>query len=244
MSISVKDELGEGGQVKLDKAILIYGTGGNAIATIHDVFRSHGKAQIQPGRGVSLANLQDLVIALTTDKKSAYLPDNVLSCNFTRLVWWTPSCVRPIWFSTQDKKFNKQMNGAKVTHPAMLFCVTGGSFRVFALACDTRPTPETPVYQAPYYNIYASGRMCVGNAAVPKMLMPSNIAKFESAFFGSAFTHNALGAKLCNHIQGHNGFWLHLKGRGKHPRRKTVPVKWLAKMPLTVGKVIEDDFKE
>lgn len=244
MSITVKDELGEGGQVKLDKAILIYGEGAKAIATIHDVERSHGKAQIQPGRGVSLGNLQDLVIALTTDKKSAYLPDRVLSCNFTKLVWWTPSAVRPIWFDTADRKFNKSMNGAKVTHPALLFCVTGSGFAVFALACESRPLPNTPIFRAPYYNVYESGRMCTGNAAVPKLLMPSNIDKFEEAFFKSAFTHNAVGNRLVQHPGGHNAFWTELRARGKHPRRKLVKAKYLTKLNVTVEKLIEEPLND
>lgn len=239
MSIGVKDELGEGGQVTLDKAILIYGEGAKAIATIHDVTRHRGRAVIQPGRGVSLANLQDLVIALTTDKHSAYLPDRVLSCNFTRLVWWLPSCVRPIWFSTHDGKWNKQMNGAKVTHPALLFSVSQFGLKVFALATDKRPTEDTPVYRAPYYNIYDGGRMCTGSAAVPKLLMPSNMDKFEQAFFNSSFTHSAVGNKVTNHPGGHNTFWKELRAKGKNPRRKRINPRSLVKMNYTVGDIIK-----
>lgn len=240
MSFQVQDETGEGGTIALDKAILLYGDGSKAVATIHDVRRDKGKATIMPGRGISLANLQDLVIALTTEKKSSYLPDNVLACSFTKLVWWTPSCVRPIWFKTNDRKFTRSMNGAKVTHPAMLFCVSPDGVQAWALSEDKRPKPDTQLYRAPYYNVWETGKMCTGNAAVPKLLMPSTIPKFEAAFFNSAFTHtNIAGNKLTRHPGGHNGFWTALRGRGKHPRRKRISPKWLFPIGITLQKVID-----
>ena len=237
--LKVIDDTGEGGQVTLDKAILLYGDGNKSVATIHEVSRTGKGAVILPGRGISLANLQDLVISLTTDKKSQFLPDNVLACSFTRLVWWKPSCVRPIWFDTGDRKFTKRMSGAKVTHPALLFRVTPHGFAAWALATDKRPNESTTVYRAPYYNVYDNGNMCAGNAAVPRLLMPSNTAKFEDAFFNSAFTHtNIAGNQLCAYPGGHNAFWMAMKGQGQNPRRKLIKTKWLVPFGENVGNII------
>jgi PRTRC genetic system protein B len=103
---------------------------------------------------------------------------------------------------------------------------------VFAFKGGRRPTEETELFHAPYPNVYESGSLCTGNAAVPSS-NEANPEPWIRMFFESRFTHY------------HNG--LHVKYRGGNDAFfkawweggwKTFPEKHLRPFGKTLGELI------
>lgn len=114
-----------------------------------------------------------------------------------------------------------------------LFFVKGDGFKVFALADEGRPTPKTQLYQAPYFNVWADHKVCLGGSKMPKANHPSLTRECERGFFQSAFTHsNIEGTNLTAHKDGHLGLWQEMV------KAKKFPAKYLKPLNLTVSDVI------
>jgi PRTRC genetic system protein B len=227
------DSIGEtGGTINLYKAILLYGDKQRTVATIHDIAQHGAKPVIMAGYPASMEALQSLVVSLTAGKKSSYLTPNILAASFTSIVWWVPSAVRPIWFNVgergegeEEKKKRAQfrlLNGKDVTHPNLVFMLRSDGLYVFAIAKDRRPTPETRLYQAPYYNVDNDGHVCQGTAQRGKLLTPAETAKHQKGFFESAFTHSNIQGGPVRYPGGHFAFWKRLISK----RKKAIRAQW------------------
>ncbi len=76
--------------------------------------------------------------------------------------------------------------------PGLLWKATKKELYVYALACLARPDASTRLYHAPFFNIYADGRVCMGTVHID---IPSNsslhsfINNWQDYFFKSTFTH-------------------------------------------------------
>jgi hypothetical protein len=62
---------------------------------------------------------------------------------------------------------------------------------VYALGDNERPLLETPLYAAPYWNIYGNQHhnVCLGTMVLPKSLEPEQPGAWTGAFFASNFAH-------------------------------------------------------
>ena len=221
--------------VQLAKAILIYSGSAESAATVHAIQHERTGPIILPGVGLGKAELHKLLIVLLGGGSQAlYLPENVLSISPAHLAWWCQSQVREIYFApTELKSGVKKLSGKKVRHPSLVFHATDQGLRVFALAKAERPTLATPLFVAPYWNVYAGGKMCQGNTRFPQGLLPESIQGFEEAFFDSLFTHS-LVTPLTRHPKGHAGFWSDMLSV------KTVPAHWLVPRHQTLGEVLSN----
>lgn len=231
---------------RLAKAILVYAPEGgqtqdalrvrngvaNMLCSLHDVRHDEKQAipVLGPGQLLDRATLEALLFdAMTGGKtKRQLLPDRLLFSDVTRLLWWSPARRETIYFSTADKAFNLELTGKVVAHPPLVFRATGGNISVFALEHSARPTLDTPLFVAPYCNLYASGAMCRGDVKLPGALDPSQIAGWERAFFDSRFTHsNLMGQlKMTQHKDGHNGLWRAMRGVQEFDPKYLTPTKW------------------
>ena len=103
---------------------------------------------------------------------------------------------------------------------------------VWALGEDTRPSMDTPLFLAPYYNLYTHGAMCAGNVALPKTLTERDITNWETYFYDTEFTHsNYHGAAVTQRAGGHDKLWRALRFRQEW---RGFPKAWLTPAP-TVG---------
>lgn len=237
--MKIIDNVGvEGGEVKLVRAILLYGDSQRTVATIHPIAFKGAKPIIMAGHPASAIALQELVIQLTARHTSDYLTENILCASFTRIVWWRESTVRPIWFAPDGggHKEIKRLSGKDVTHPPLLFMATsGGGLYVWALAANRRPDLKTKLLMAPYWNVSDRGNVCQGSGRRTKLLSPSCIEDYEKSFFGSNFTHTNIKGGPVMHPKGQFGFWSDLRSK----RRRDIPVHWLRKTKLTLADVID-----
>ena len=221
--------------VQLTKAILLYSGSTGSAATVHEIGHDRTGPVILPGVGLGKAELHQILLALLGSRsKVLFLPEKVLSISPTQMAWWCQSQNREIYFKAraEEDKVNK-LSARKVQHPNLVFVATSGKLRVFALAKAGRPTPETKLYVAPYWNVFRDGQMCQGDVKYPEGLLPQNIPAFEDAFFDSIFTHAEVNP-LTYHPKGHTGFWADLRSV------KTIPAKWLVPCGKTLMEVLEN----
>lgn len=228
--------------ISASQAIMIYtdepkahsGTGPAALyATVHQVknFGTDAKPnfQLAPGspltREALLAMFEELAKkhSLNTD----IIPEHVLSISADHMVWWMPAGERNVFFN--NKELGKR--AAKVPHPALMFAVVKGQWFVFALAKNERPTAETQLHFAPYFNVYDSCAICTGSAQVPRGISADATAKWENAFFESEFTHINGQKKKATHPRGEYALWKELLD-GVYP---TFPVQFLAPTESTLA---------
>lgn len=178
-------------------------------ATVHDVAdcgtKKKPNVQIMPGAPITKEGLISALGSLSDEYLCDLnlLPEHLLGFSPKHMIWWRPAGKARVFFRTKELG-NKS---AVVPHPALLFAVIGGQWSVHALKDSVRPTMDTPLFHAPYFNVYDHGNICVGSAAIPDRLSPSTIATWEQAFFESEFTHVNGQIKKIAHPRGEYAFW-------------------------------------
>jgi len=140
-----------------------------------------------------------LAKALTTQKQkqSAFLkpvgilPTTILHINPSRekgaVIWYTKSQKRALYFIE-----GLGIPSGQGFVPPMVWQASKNSLRVFALLSDRRPTEKTPLYYAPFFNIYEDGRVCMGSVSID-IKNSASVQEFtrawEDYFFNSYFSH-------------------------------------------------------
>ena len=118
------------------------------------------------------------------------LPECVLFIDNTFpgcLMWYTPGQTRHLYF-----KECLTIASGEYPVPGLLWCASATHLRVFALGDNQRPTGKTPLQYAPFFNVWADGRVCMGTASIhlkQTVSIPEFIAGWEDAFFNSYFSH-------------------------------------------------------
>lgn len=228
----------------LRRAILLYdkpgssrGSAETVLASIHEVgnvgTRARPNVQVLPGKPISKSALFNALQSLSTQFSidSEILPEHLLSYSPFHLMWWRPAGNAHVFFNAQS--IGKR--AAVVPHPALLFLVCNQTWYVFAMNESKRPTGETILFNAPYFNVYQAGNVCIGSASIPDACTPSTIPFWENAFFESEFTHtNDSTSRLIKHETGPYGFWKEMLD-GLYP---TFPVEKLVQSTRTVGSLL------
>jgi len=164
-------------------------------------------------------------------------PNGILKSN---ILYFDQRTEKAIWFSKAQRRrlFFTNAIGipSGIAHvPAMLWIADRTSLSVFALGNDRRPTASTQIYNAPFFNVYENGNVCMGTVDV-------NIAKtvsleeftvtWEDYFFNSYFSHLMQGH---NPVKG-NGvlLWESLVGTDKK-----FPLEVLTKSKRTIKELMQ-----
>lgn len=192
-------------------AIVLYGNQRDAIryAMEHPLHEIDGDYQLGAGHPLRLDSLSNALDALAKHqggmRLQGLLPANVLTVAYDRIAWWCPPSVRTVFFRDQPN--------VRCMQPGLVFVATSSNLFVGALKGRERPQATDPVYDAPYFNVWRGGKMCVGNVELPGQLVAEKIAAWESAFFDSLFTHPN-GSDLVEHKGGLTGLWQMLGEQG------------------------------
>src|SRR4029077_14778613 len=161
------------------------------------------------------------------------LPENVLARTPDLIAWWTKPQHRCIFFGGGSYEAEK-LNGHNYPHPALVFKIWGRHLNVRALAADARPSAETRLMTAPYWNTDSRACVCQGSMRVPEEVSAHSIAGWEAAFFRSEFTHPSGAVRLTTHPGGFAGLWSSLAG-SKGP----FPAEFLTDAKQTLREFIE-----
>ena len=229
-------DLGQDATLELRRAILLYGSdrhiayGSRAFATLHDVKpggEDDPQPELGPGRLLTSGDLEDIHQALRGRASLTLLPEHVLASTPEAVAWFEPAQERPMFFQTRDESLDT-LHGL-FPQPALLWIYKGNRLDVYALSEDARPTGETPLYRAPYYNVFDGGSVCVGSTPLPAHHDPSRTSEISGAFFQSAFTHPSGRNRLYRQWEGsYSQLWLHVRASGHfdpkhlHPADRTL----------------------
>lgn len=220
----------------LDQAVLLYhGRNGGALATVHEVMTMGGASVIGAGRAMTAQAARELAAALL--QKVAYggfLPETVLYLRGDLILWWVPPASRHVVFRVESghaAALGGVERGETVPLPGLIFAASNQTWRVWAVKGSRRPTPQTPLYQAPFFNVNAQGAICQGNVPVPEGTTVEKIGAWNDAFFRSYFTHPNVTGKLLRYRGGAYAFWRDMLDQ----RFTRFPERVLADAKTTLG---------
>lgn len=216
----------------LDQAVLLYhGRSGGALATVHEIMTVDGVPVIGAGCAMTAHAARELAAALLQRAAhGGFLPETVLYVLGDVLLWWVPPARRHIAFRVGDdhaEVFGGSERGEVVPQPGLIFAASSRMWRVWAVKGARRPTPQTPLFQAPYFNVDGQGRICQGNVPIPEGTTVEKIGAWNDAFLRSYFTHPNVTGKLLRYRGGAYAFWRDmLEGRfARFPERVLVDAK-------------------
>ncbi|HEY7208810.1 MAG TPA: PRTRC system protein B [Bryobacteraceae bacterium] len=221
-------EYGAAAPFELVKAILLYGTKDRIrLATVHspEPDPNGGPPILGEGRPVTREFVERLSRDLHSELPASWLPEHILVWSHSLVAWWEPARVRPMFFEqTTD---GKMLDGKLFPHPPLVFAVQHMRLSVWALAENERPSPETTLCAAPYWNTAEDGTVCHGSMPVPRAITASTLGQWSEAYFMSRFTHSNFGRNPCRHVEGFLGMWRDLAGKKTFPADYLVPGKTL-----------------
>lgn len=230
--------------LRLSGAILTYGADPNAssIATVHTVREVEGRATLMPGRLITesdLVNLAEGVAGSTRALTTEWLEARMLARGTDRMIWWSGPGKRAMFFEKSSYNSTTWEGQGVCPLPGLVWMAkqNEGLF-VFAFRGDGRPGQDTELYQAPLYNVWGRGKVCVGSAKLPTGSLFGDLDAWEKVIFGSRFTHpNFSEPNRLVHGVNPVKFW---KSMVTSPPAE-FPAKRLVKVPLKVGDLLERD---
>lgn len=218
-------------------AILLYAKDRSEalFASVHPVSEDeNGGIKIEAGQPATTSGLRALFNALDPARVElpTFFDGKILSRGPHWMMWWVKPQQRQVWFKAEKVG----TRNAVTPHPGLVFAVSPNGWQIFAVKGNRRPTARSVLYQAPYFNVWDSGKICEGSADVPKGQAAAMPEKWEKAFFESVFTHPNVHApmKLVMHKKGPADFWRTMLD-GKH---KTFPNDVLVKTSLTIERLL------
>ena len=226
--------IGGGQKMTLTGAILVYQGGHEAFAAWHPAKAAEdgGAPYLGEAEPLTTEFLRALSEGLGAYVAPEILPASVLVRTSELLVWWTRAQRRILFFSDQSEA--GELSAKQYPVPALVFKVSGGNLSIRALAKDARPTAETKLMTAPFWNCGESGDVCLGTMRVPESSSVDAIDGWERGFFQSEFTHAYGAARLTNFPGGFLPLWRSLAGSNQ-----LFPVQYLTDARETLRQFVE-----
>lgn len=149
-------------------------------------------------RPLSLQQASGLAKALNSRKSAAkaflkpsgLLPASVLHIDPAEngsVVWYTKPSGQRLHFTE-----NLNINSGVAPLPALVWKADKKHLSVYALKAKRKPNATTPLYHAPFFNLYRNGSACMGTVNVQinaAASLEAFISQWEAYFFGSYFSH-------------------------------------------------------
>lgn len=177
--------------MKLDTALLFYRNDQQTIIHRAQATIVNGQVQFGNPQEVTGPLLEDLLALAPNEQTLAIFPERILAYTKDTLAWFIPPTPRKLLFLPDRDKALSQLNDRLLPQPPLVMIVRPSSLSVFALAENKWPEASTPLYNAPYYNLFNNHRVCFGSMVRPKGWKPQAISAWEHSFYTSQFTHNA-----------------------------------------------------
>lgn len=147
---------------------------------------------------LSVREAENLAKTLKTkaQREKAYLqsqgllPKNILQIKLDRngtVIWFSKPQKRQLFFIE-----SLGIPNGFAHMPTLLWKATANSISVYALKTNRRPTANTPLYYAPFFNVYEDGNVCMGTVEIEMQkaeCLEDFITEWEEHFFNSYFSH-------------------------------------------------------
>ncbi|WP_186058895.1 PRTRC system protein B [Burkholderia gladioli] len=211
-------------KLALEAALLLYRSADHqqVYVTRHTARVVDGVPMLLAGQPATRRQLASFVEAASNHTgQQGFVHERVIYSGPATVAWWAPAAPRMVWFRADEPIGDRH---AIVDHPALLFVAHGGKRYVFALASSVRPTAETPLYRAPYFNVNNSGLVCTGNVDIASTPNTADVERYEDdEFFRSRFTHTN-GTDLISG-GGAAELWVDLLNGAQFPTERLIPLK-------------------
>jgi PRTRC genetic system protein B len=231
--MKVEVSIGEMHRFELREALLIYRENRRSFITCHTVTaQQQGPPLLGPAQPLTTAFIEDLAESLSGGAVAEFLPENVLAKTDRMIAWWTPRRVHRMFFEDAEGKA-QQLNGELFPQPPLVWKVAHGELKIRALCENARPTTQTTLAVAPFWNLSDDGGVCLGSMRCPESTSVASIEAWEQGFYESAFTHANVG-RLTRHQGGHDAVWAELRGK-----RGPFPTDALIRLPQMLGQFIQ-----
>jgi PRTRC genetic system protein B len=238
-------EVGDADRVVLSRAVLVYshrsflGAADGEFATVHSVIHQEGgRKTLGAGELLSMSFLQELASGLGSQLKPEILPPCVICRTPHIIAWYTPSQVRTHFFYKDSKM--RDLSGRDMPVPALVWRLSGHELHVRALRDDTRPTAETKLFMAPFWNTNSQGLVCQGSMRRPSEFSVKTLDGWVDGYFGSHFTHDYGNSKLTTHPKGFEGLWREVARR----KAKLFPAEYLTPIKQTLEQFVAGDAQD
>ena len=161
------------------------------------------------------------------------MPDEVLHINSNsrngHVIWFSPACRTALFF-----KDDLGIPDGIANVPPLIWKASRNTLHVWTVVDDVKPSPDTPLYHAPFFNLHDSGKVCMGNVKVEfdsNCFLEDFMLKWQGYFFSSTFSHLIMDHAPCkqNIVQ----LWKTLIGS-----KKTFPKKTLLKTSKTLKSIL------
>jgi PRTRC genetic system protein B len=231
--MKVEVEIGQMHRFELCEALLIYREGRRSFITRHEVLaQKQGPPVLGAAQPLTTAFVENLAESLGGSPAAEVLSENILAKSDRMMAWWTPRRQRQMYFENPEGKMQK-LNGKQFPQPPLVWKVIHGGLFIRALAENKRPSAETRLAVAPFWNLSDDGSVCLGSMRCPGSTSVESIKGWEKGFYESAFTHVNVG-RLTRHEGGHDTLWGELAGK-----RRTFPAESLIQLPQTLAQFIQ-----
>jgi len=231
--MKVEVSIGEMHRFELRDALLIYRENRRSFITRHTVTtQQQGPPLLGPAQPLTTAFIEDLAESLSGGAVAELLPENVLAKTDRMIAWWTPRCVRRMFFENSEGKA-QILDGKNFPQPPLVWRVAHGDLKIRALCGNKRPNTHTSLAVAPFWNLSDDGSVCLGTMRSPDSASVVSIGAWEQGFYESAFTHANVG-RLTRQQGGHDALWAKLAGK-----RRPFPTDALIQLPQTLAQFIQ-----
>lgn len=187
---------------------------------ISDIVSDGGKAYVGAGKPLTRATLQTLMeVVNETDKKTFHSVANTIPSN---LLLFDQRAGRNViaWCRPAARQTILMKNKISITNwvPPLVFVVRDNKLAVAALTNSRKPTINSRLYHAPFFNVYNNLNVCLGTAKVPMQggEIQELITEWEKVFWVSEFTENVTGAYTKTDLTT----WWRKRRRGKFNVKK------------------------
>lgn len=142
-----------------------------------------------------MVKLGKTLLTVRNRENQCFVPNDVLNTNILYIhpgengysIWHTPASHQKLLF-TEDLG----LPSGNYPIPSLLWKAGINALEIYALKTDERPIIKTPLFHAPYFNIYENGNVCMGTVEIdhdPQEGLEGFIRKWEQYFFKSRFSH-------------------------------------------------------
>lgn len=220
-------------------ALVFYQTAGKSNDTYVEHFDMDKNGMPVNAHPLTVQEANRLAKALKTakeEKEPLLKPQGILS---NEVLYFDPTGDKVVWFNkaTQREMYFTESLGipkGKANVPPMLWIANRNGLAVFALSNGRRPTAKTKLYNAPFFNVYEDGNVCMGTVDV-RIKKTASLEEFiqawEGFFFNSYFSHLMHGY---NPIKGNCvSLWENLIATGE-----AFPMDVLIKSNITLKDIV------
>lgn len=174
---------------------------GHLTVTTHPIHHVDGRPELGAGTNFSTQDKAHLAQLLLDDLSTelALLDAHVLATSLETLIWYHPRSRVRLCFA--------KSGWVEVPLPSLIFRCHRGSLSVVAYKGERRPTAETPVFQAPFPNLFSGGQLCLGGNRLPAFPRPKDRSKLERFFLESPFTDHGATIVLKDQEGSIEEFW-------------------------------------